>query len=485
MAIGVEIATSLRSGPSNPGTASGRFHIVGVTEKGPVGTSPVLRSIAQFESVYGVRTPYSADVYDAARLFWEEGGSEVVVTRVVGASAARGSLSLKDRAATPLDTIKIEAADPGSHSSALTIEVVDAGTNVFSVILRLDGEILQRFVGLTSPAAFVEAAYRNPYIVVTNAGSASTVPTNNPAPIAPTPLVAGTDDRAGITAADVVAAADAAGDVAPGGAIAAPGYTATAIGALLLAHAAATNKVALLALDVDATVAEAISAAASLSAGENGSYGGLFYPHLVVPDGARTRTVSPVGYVAAVRSRAHLQTGYWQVPAGERAATRWAVDTVTPVDTILNNTLADGLVNGIAKTAGRIRLYGWASLSADRENLGLLSVRDVLNNLTVAVGAVAEPHVFAGIDGRGYMFAKLRSDVVGVLDPIARAGGFYAKIDGDTQIDPGYSVTVDSSINTIESLNRGEVRIAIAVRLAPAAQLIRAEIIKVALSASV
>ncbi|QKY79780.1 tail sheath protein [Arthrobacter phage Bumble] len=485
MSIGVEIATSLRSGPSNPGTASGRFHIGGVTERGPVGASPVLRSLAQFENVYGGRTPYSADVYDAARLFWEEGGSEVVVSRAVGPNAASGSLTLKDRAVAPLDTVRIEAVDPGAHSSTITVEVAEDTAGTFKVVVRSGGSIVQRFAGLSTPAELVDAAYRSPYVKVTNLGSVTAAPNNAPAVLAPTALIAGSDDRAAITASSVVAALDAAGDVAPGGMVAAPGYTAEAIGSLLLAHAAAKGKVAALATDVDATPAEAIAAAAVLSGDSNGSYGGLFYPHLVVPDGSRTRTVSPVGYVAAARSRAHLATGFWQVPAGERATTRWAVDTVTPVDTILNNSLAEGLVNGIATTAGRTRLYGWASLSADRENLGMLSVRDVLNNLTVGVRAVAEPHVFAGIDGKGHMFAALRSDVVGFLEPIARRGGFYARYVGDSQIDPGYSVTVDSSINTLENLARGEVLISVAVRLSPTAQLIKAEIIKVALSASV
>ena len=484
MSIGVEIATSLRSGPSNPGTASGRFHIAGVTERGPVDSSPVVRSLAQFESIFGGKTPSSARVYDAARLFWEEGGSEVVVTRVVGASAARGSLVLMDRAEPAVETVRVEAVDPGAQSATTTIEVAD-DTAGFAVIVRQSGGVVQRFTGLSSVAELVDAAYRSPYVRITNLGSASAGPDANPAILAPTALIAGTDDRASITAQTIVDALDAAGDVAPGGMVAAPGYTADVIGSLLLAHAARTGKVAALAMDVDATAAEAIAAATVLSGDENASYGGLFYPHLVVPDGSRTRTVSPEGYVAAARSRAHLETGYWQVPAGERATTRWVVDTASPVDTIVNNTLADGLVNGIAKTSGRIRLYGWASLSSDRENLGMLSVRDVLNNLTVAVRAVAEPHVFATIDGKGHMFAKVRSDVVGVLEPIARRGGFYARVDGDAQVDPGYSVTVDSSINTVETLSRNEVLISVAVRLSPTAQLIRAEIIKVALSASV
>ncbi|UKH48301.1 tail sheath protein [Arthrobacter phage Lilmac1015] len=484
MSIGVEITTSLRSGPSNPGRGSGRFHIPAVTEKGPTATTPVVRSLAQYESIFGGRTAYSSTAYDSVRLFFEEGGSEVAVTRVVGPNAAVGSLTLNDRAGAPLPTLRIDAVDPGAHSATTSVEVANNGSN-FDIIVRNGTDIVQRFTNLTSPADAVDAAYRSPFVRIVNLGSATAAPQNNPAVIAATPLIAGSDDRAAITAETVIAALDAAGDVAPGGIVAAPGYTADVIGEDLLAHARRTNKVAALSMDADATVAEVKAAAAVLSTGPDAAYGGLFYPHLVVPDGSRSRTVSPEGYVAAVRARAHLAVGFWQVPAGERALTRWATDTTSPFDEIVNNDLALGLVNGIAVTSGRIRLYGWSSLSSDRDDLGLLSARDVLNNLAVGIKARLAPHVFSTIDGRGHMLAFVRSDVVGYLDPIASAGGFYARIVDDVPIDPGYSVTVDESINTVESLARNEVNVSVAVRLSPTAQLIKAEIIKVALEATV
>lgn len=483
--IGVEISTSVRSGPSNDGTPSGRFHIAGITERGPVDRFPVLASIAEFEAVYGTRTPSSAPVYDTARLFFEEGGAELVVSRAVGPNAARGSLTLQDRAGTPVDTVKVEAVDPGAHSAGMTVEVADASSGLFTVTIRSAGAVVQRFANLATPAELVEAAYRSPYVRITNLGSATAAPGNAPKVIAATSLVAGDDDRAAVDAAAVVAALDAAGDVAPGGGVATPGYTAETVAGPLLAHAAAKGKIAYLATDVDATVAEAVAAGVALATVENGSYGAIFYPHVVVPDGTRTRTISPEGYVAAARARAHTEIGYWQVPAGERAETRWVIDTVTPVDTLVNNELSEARVNGIVTTGTRVRLYGWASLSEDRDNFALLSVRDLLNNLTVGIRAAAEPHVFDGIDGRGWMLSKLRSDVVGVLAPVAARGGLFARVSGDTVIDPGYSVRVDPTINPLSSLANDEVHIRVAVRPSPSAQLIKGEIIRVPLTATV
>ena len=94
--IGVNTATAIQSSRSNPGTPSGRYQIAGVTAQGPTG-SRVVRSLGEFVSVYGPRTAYSTHMYDAAALFFSEGGSELVVTRVVG-PAATGRWAASDGA---------------------------------------------------------------------------------------------------------------------------------------------------------------------------------------------------------------------------------------------------------------------------------------------------------------------------------------------------------------------------------------------------
>lgn len=485
MNIGVVVETSLRGGPSNTGAASGRLHIAGVTERGSATEPSLIRSLSQYERVFGGRTPYSSAMYDTARMFWEEGGADLVVSRVVGPAAVKGALTLKDRAAVPVDTVRFQILEPGAHSAQTTVEVLNNGGAV-DIILRDGDGVLQRFINLGTVTDIVEAMSQSPYVRATDLGSATVAPTNLPAvTVSPLPLAAGTDDRENIVAATVAAALNAAGNVAPGGAVAAPGYPADVIGSLLLAHAAAHNKIALLSMDVDATRAEAKAAALALSADEFAEYGGLFYPHMIVPDGSRSRRISPEGYVAAVRARAHLEVGAWQVPAGERALTRWATDLVDPLDEGANSDLNDSYVSGIVKDNGRVRLYGWSSLSPDRENLRMLTARDMLNNLSIWIKAALQPHVFDVIDGNNQTLTIIKSDVVGILSPIAEAGGLYARRSGDSEIDPGYSVSVDRAINSLDSLGRDEVNVAVAVRLSPTAQLIKVQIVKVPLGGTV
>jgi hypothetical protein len=480
--IGVQVTTKLSSGPSNVGTQSGRLHVAGLTAFGPANKSVTVDSIAKFIAVFGDRTSYSSNLYDTARLYFEEGGNELVVSRVTGPAATKGALTLKDT--TDLaNTVKVEAADPGSHSTDFTVQVTNNGAT-YDVTIRRDGVILSTYLGLTSPADFVQKAATNPYVTVTSLGSVTAAPGDNPKTIVATPLTAGTDDRASVTTTHVIAALDA-GTGAEGGAVAAPGYTVTQIGSLLLAHAAATGKTALLSMPATSTSAEAITAAAALAADENGAYGGIFYPHLIIPDGGATRTISPEGYVAAVRARAHRDAGFWQVPAGDRARTRWVLGTNVQVDTTLNDTLADAYVNGIVTTGPKVRLYGWQSLATDRENLGMLTARDALNNLTLSVKTALEPFVFSTNDGRGHLRGYIESAVVGVLDPIAKRDGFYALIVDDQEVDPGYRVVVDESLNPVTAQAENRVVVSISVRLAPTAQLIQVEIIKVPLAGTV
>lgn len=479
--IGVEVSTGLRSGPSNSGAPAGIFQIAGLTERGPVDNSTVVSSLAQYLTIYGDRTPFSSNMLDTARLFFEEGGSELLVSRVVGPAATKGSLSILDTLGVP--TLRVEAVNPGAYSTNLSVKVETNGT-AFTLTVLFEGKTVAIFRNVTSISEVALRAASNQYVNIIDMGSASVSPSNLPAALDVTPLSAGSDDRESVTAENVVKALETAKDAANGGAVAAPGYAADVIGEALIDYAQRTDTIALLSLHEDATESEAISMAGELSLSTAGAYGGLFFPHMIIPDGSGARVVSPEGYIAAVRARAFTETGFWQVPAGDRALTRWAAGTNVTVTPQANNTLSAGYVNGIVTSSGRVRLYNWTSLSQDRENLALLNARDVLNNLTVQIKSALEPYVFSTLDGRGDLLSHVESAVIAVLEPIAIEGGFYALMKGDEEIDPGYKVVVDTTNNTLETGADNTVIVDTSVRLSPTAALIKAEIVKVALPAS-
>ena len=475
MNVGVEVTTGLRTGPTNAGPPSGIFQIAGITETGPVGQSVRVKSFGQYSTLFGGRTPYSSAMLDTARLFFEEGGADLIVSRAVGPGANAGSIVLQDSEGE--DTLRVEAMYAGGYSAEYRVEVT-ANSGRVTLSVTKDGEQLAVFRDKDSINALITAAAGNRYVRLVDLGSGELPAASNGA------LTEGTDDRGNVTMTELVAAMETAGEDIAGGAVAAPGYPADVAGSALLDYATRANAIALLSPAEGASEAEAIQAADALAGSGSAAYAGLFYPHMVIPDASGTRVVSPEGYVAAVRARAFNQYGFWAAPAGERATTLWANGTVTVVDPAMNNRLSDALVNGIATVNGRTRLYNWVSLSTDRENFALLSARDTLNNLVVQIKRVLEPYVFNTVDGRGHLLSEIEGAAVGVLDPIATAGGFFARTNGDDVIDPGYRVVVDQTNNDVASLEQNQVLVDVAVRLSPVAALIKAEIVKVPLAAA-
>lgn len=465
------------------------YFVIGLTERGSV-TEPILvRSMSEVTDKTGARVPYGS-VFDDLQTFFAEGGGHAYIARVVGDGATVGTLILDDRAGAPLETIRLDAANPGAWSTQVSVEIVDGdAADTFRINVRLNDSIAEIYNDLDSPVTAVDAINNSSALLTaTNLGSATAAPNNIPALLASTPLSAGTDDRASVVAADHVAAADALfePDLGPGD-IAAPGQPSSAVGAGLKAHAAANRRIALLAPASSSSVAQARAAALALRGGAGSESAALFYPHIQVPDGAGgTRTISPEGYVAAVHSRAIREFGPWRAPAGEIAAARY----VTAVETVLSrgdlDTLADGLVNPIRTSRGGTpRLYGWRSLSNDAVNLRMLTAAGVLAVAAHRAEQVLERYVFSSPDAGGLLFAEAATDLAGIFEPWRVAGGLYEQIgpDGDA-VDAGYVIDLGPNVNTPDSLARNEINAVIGLRVSPVGELIRVRITKVPVNSS-
>ena len=474
MPIGVNVTTAVRTGPSNTSVPSGRFIIAGLAERGPVNTPTVVRSLAQFESVFGVRAPYNGAPYDSARLFWEEGGGEIVFVRIVGDDATPASLSVEGG-------LVLTANSPGGW-----------GNLIEAYLAQPSGGLAELYVTYGSLAEKFSAASNDELIRKVNAASSlvraslsSGDAEGMPEEFAVENLDGGDDDRGSVDVDSYMAGLDRVGGDLGTGAVALPGLSAELVGVNLLAYAKRTRRIAFLAMGEEDSVEDARAFTKSAAGADGAEFGALLYPHVRIPDGTAARTVSPEAFAAAVRSRAHASGRFWEVPAGDHGLAHWVLETVPSVDTELNDALAEDNITAIVTTGTRIRPYGWWSLSSDSENFKLLTARDVLNVLASQVTHDLEEFVFSTVDGRGQLLSKIESTIRGRLDPIAQAGGFFPRIVGEEELDPGYSVRVDSTINTASSLANNTVLGAVAVRLSPTAALIEVEITKSSLTAAV
>lgn len=487
---GVVISTGAVSGPTAPGRApASTFFVVGLAERGPVGAPVKVNSFGEFTRLFGEATPYGT-LFHQMRTFFEEGGGRAYVVRVVGDAATIGSLAtpLQDRGTTPAATLSVAASSPGAWSSRVSVKVLDGSTpDTFRIQVLLDGRVVEDYANLHSPAEAVsrinDSTVASAYIRLTNAGSETTAPDNNPvATAAPVALAAGDDDRDAIVTADYIAALDHFTDGFGNGCVAIPGLGST-VHTALIAHADAMNRLALLSEARGTDSSTLLASAGALDAPR----AGLFAPWIKVPDSSGgTTVISPESYVAAVRSKAIEQTGPWRAAAGEVAKARWVLAPDQAFSTTQANELDAGKVNAILTIASAVRNYGWRSLSNDALNWRFLSSADVMNDVVWQAKALLEPYVFSAIDDKGHLLSAIAATLEGLVRPIADRGGLFAWIDEQTgeEIDPGYKITVDSTLNTRATLAENEVYAQLGIRPAPTAALVYLTVTKASVTAA-
>lgn len=470
---GVIIATSARSGPtpSEP-NASGQAFIVGLAERGSATDAVLVRGLADFEAKFGGRVSYSY-LHDTVKTFFDEGGTQAYIARVVGAAATTGKVSINNTAETPAPALEINASAPGAWSDGLSITVEEGAlANSVNVGVNLNGQRVRTFTSLTSLDQLIGRINNDgTYITARDLGATSrTLPA-----LGTYKVTAGTDDRANITAAGHVAALDRFADTMGDGAVFA--VDTTAINAELIAHAEKNNRIALLfSENKEAGVTD-------LGTLPDSDAAGMFFPWIRVGDNSgNVRDIPPVGYVAAVRNRAHVQVGPWRPPAGEIAASRAIVGLTREYSREEADLLDEARVSVIRRIANTVRLYGWRSLSTDVDNFGYLNARDLLNRVVVESSRRLEQFVFAPVDSKGQLLSAINSELVGILEPIRLAGGLYSLTNQDgEEVDDGYLVDTSNAVNTIESLSRNEVHARVSLRVSPIGALIMLEITKVGL----
>jgi hypothetical protein len=480
---GVTVSTSTRpSTATGLTTRSGTYFVAGLTQRGPTDRAVELRSMGDYDRLFGDRVTYGT-LYDDLTTFFAEGGQRAYLCRVVGPAAAAATTTLTGTdGTTSVNVLDVTAVDPGAWGNDVTVEVQAGDTaDTFTLVVNY-GDTTETHSNLADAAAAAAALETSSLVRGTDLGA-----TVDPDVQGPTALAGGTDDRAAVVAADYVTALDnrATADLGDG-AVAVPGQTAGTVGAGLIAHANTTRRIALLSVAAGSTVTDATNAAGALVGTANAEHAGVFWPHVVIPDGAGgTRTISPEGFVAGLRARTHEQVGAWQAPAGiVYGQGRHAIDTEVAVDSATGSTADGGQVSAIRMlSAGsgpkRATLYGWRSLSDDDANFFHLKSQDLINRLATGGKDILEQYIFRTVDGRGQMTSEMKGDLIGFVDPIRAAGGLFERVEDGQVIDPGYAIDTGEGINTPELVATGTVKAHLAVRPSPTAQLIEFDIVQV------
>jgi hypothetical protein len=370
----VSLPQSIES--ANNGSSRGAF--VGQFAKGPTTDPAFITSWYEFGKTFGNLSdlhPASWALY----AFFANGGREVYVKRVVGAGAAAASVTLLDRAATPVPTLTISAANPGLWGNGLKAEITSASTTTFNLIISDANGVVEQFSDLsmsTTSSRYVVSFVNSTSSVVrvTSLNATTAAPNNQPAVDGQKPFTSGADGSvpnraayaAALTTFDPITSpllinnADAAYAFASGGTTL-ERSAAIALQGDVAAYAEARGD-AFAVIDPPAglTAAEAITYAsevkAAFAASGDGGNTATYYPWVAVPDQlsaatAATRILPPGPAAIGKFLETDASRGVFKSPAGfgtrvanavalERSLTNAELDSLNsasaPVNAIRN-----------------------------------------------------------------------------------------------------------------------------------------------------
>jgi phage tail sheath protein FI len=341
----------IRNIPSLPTAVAGA---VGITERGPVGKAVLVTSFEEYVDTFGGFTPNS-DLALAVSGYFENGGQVMWIVRTVhygnpldGATktSKAATLRLKDRAAPPLDTLRVDGKWDGAYGNDVRILVAAATSGAateFNLAVEDGGLVVETFPNLSmdpSRPNYVDAVVNDPdrgsrLIVASDLSSTEVAPGALPALGTFGPLAGGDDGLANLTDADFVGSTagkiglHALDVITPLTLLLIPGRATPVVHNAMLTYCEVTRDRGCFALlDPPAhqsaigiiTYAESTAAILGLS-----EFGALYWPMVKVVNPSRTvfgntatLTVFPSGHIAGVYARvdAARPGGVYVPPAG-------------------------------------------------------------------------------------------------------------------------------------------------------------------------
>jgi hypothetical protein len=352
---GVNVKIESASTAAFNAAATGKWFCVQLLEKGSTAKPILATSMAEFKELCGGRVSYSS-MYDAAETFFEEGGSELFLGRVVGKTPVAASLVLKDSAAAA--SLKIAANSVGEWGNSLEVEIVKVGGGEeYKIVVFEAGNATAVLESptLKTQVAAVTWAEGTSLVTATVEGS-----TKNPTTLAKKTLSGGTYDSAEVETAGWEAALALLDAELGCGQVSAPGITTEAVLKAVEAHAETHNRTAYLDLPDTAASATLISEAAPLR---------------TATGARRSAAYAPWAYIPGIAAGAPRKVPYSSVQAGITARNDGG-STPAPCGEAVAGT------NGRPRYANALS-QSWTAQQREELNTGSVNVARTMPNGTI------------------------------------------------------------------------------------------------------
>ena len=463
--------------------------VIGITEKGPIGTPQLISSEIQYERIFGGELKNSdfpllvkrALSYGAV-LWVSRAAHYTDITKLLTLTAKYATVDIKDRQATPEVTIRVKANSQGVWGDNLKIQVLESSLdpeNLFTVkVFDGDEEVeTLKDVSMDADNADYIECVKSSYLIFEDIGTATDIKMTRPA-LGTYALSGGEDGTDGMTDADYIgSASNTTGlhvfdDITDGMQLAVPGISSPAVIMAGIAYCEARGDMVFISeTPFELTPQEAVNfrmgSGVYTHAPFVSSYGAMYYPKVKIYDVSKQkqRYISPVGDILGVMANNDYSANESYVPAGTR---RGRVLNALGVDVNVGgrgrlgegNYLCDNQVNPICvfDDTGTV-VWGAQTLQRQADLLRELNVRRMLIIIKKTLAAYGRAYIHQPDDPRTWR------EFYRGLNPKFRewkaARWFYDYI---IFCDQNAETIKEAKLNTPESIQRGEFKCRIIVQ---------------------
>lgn len=310
--------------------------VIGITEKGPVGTPQLIGSEMQYERIFGGELRTSDFPLIAKRalkygaVLWVSRTAHYAdITDKRTLTAKSASVDLKNTATTPANVLNVKASSPGTWGNSLQVKISASSLDpesLFNVTVYNDGEEVESLEDMSLSES------SDKYIGNSGSTWLEIDITGTGLPKAGTySLSGGVDGTDGMTDADYIGdAANTTGlhvfdDITDAIQLAVPGVSSPAVITAGNAYCEARGDMLFVSeTPFDLTPQEAVDFRLGKGAYSHApfvsNYGAMYYPKLKIYDTVRQkeRYISPIGDVLGVMAASDYAANESYVPAGTR-----------------------------------------------------------------------------------------------------------------------------------------------------------------------
>lgn len=433
-------------GNSSASDSNSIMGMIGITPNGDTTKAVLVSSWTEFVEKFalGVATPFMTNSMLAYAVygFYQNGGSQLYIKRVVGASAKK---------ATAGDTLTFTAKSEGEWGNKIFAEVVantDDTKNPFIINVYYNDKesLVESFIAnndTTSANYFVDiVASNSAFIDISGTLAVTTV----------TALSGGSDDLTSIGDDTYVSALTAFDKVHNLAGITVPGQTTNKVVTKVIKYTA--NKPILPVFEIPSSYTEATQITSFVKSACAGKNAVVYGPNVKVIDPlsvtGKTKDVPPSGHVMGVIARTIDTKGEWNAAAGTDAVLKGVIGVATEFTNEDRGKLNEAGVNVIlTKPNYGTVIWGARSQSADKE---LKYVSNLTLNHTLRRNFDDAMQRFEFKNNGPSLWVDITAEITGILETKRLAGAFAG-----ATAETCYYVRCDSSNNTQATIDKGQV----------------------------